>query len=87
MIGQPVETDISPSPERVVVAGAMSKPVVEPLRGEAAWRAAKKGVAERNEEAFARGRKERTTRDNAQIARRVAQEREADRSLPRQPTH
>ena len=65
----------------------MSKPVVEPLRGEAAWRAAKKGVAERNEEAFARGRKERTTRDNAQIARRVAQEREADRSLPRQPAH
>ena len=45
------------------------------------------GVAERNEEAFARGRKERAERDNAQTARQVAQEREADRSLPRQPAH
>jgi len=64
----------------------MSKPVVEPLRGEAAWRAAKKGVAERNEEAYARGRKERAERDHAQMARRVAQEREADRNI-RQPAH
>ena len=62
----------------------MSKPV-EPLRGDAAWKAAKKGVSDRNEEAYARGRKERTERDHAQMARRVAQEREADRSLPRQP--
>ena len=65
----------------------MSKPVVEPLRGEAAWRAAKKGVAERNEEAFARGRKERAVRDTARVARAVEQEREANRSLPRQPVH
>ena len=65
----------------------MSKPVVEPLRGEAAWRAAKKGVAERNEEAFARGRKERAERDTARVARQVAQERENNRSLPQQPVH
>ena len=56
----------------------------EPLRGDAAWRAAKKGVAERNEEAFARGRKERAARDSAKAARRLEQEREADRGL-RQP--
>ena len=53
----------------------------EPLRGEAAWKAAKKGVAERNEEAFARGRKERAARDSAKVARRLEQEREADRGL------
>ena len=58
----------------------------EPLRGEAAWRAAKKGVAERNEEAFARGRKERAAKHSAWTARQVEQEREANRSLPHQPT-
>jgi hypothetical protein len=65
----------------------MSKPDAEPLRGDAAWRAAKKGVAERNEEAFARGRKERAAKNTAWTARQIAQEREADRSLPSQPTH
>ena len=64
----------------------MSKSV-EPLRGEAAWKAAKKGISDRNEEAFARGRKERAARNIAWTARQVAQEREADRSLPRQPAH
>ena len=59
----------------------------EPLRGEAAWKAAKQKISDRNEEAYARGRKERTERDHAQMARRIAQEREADRSLPRQPAH
>ena len=58
---------------------------VEPLRGEAAWRAAKKGVAERNEEAFARGRRERAARHSAWVARQVEQEREANRHLPAQP--
>ena len=51
----------------------MSKPV-EPLRGDAAWRAAKKGVAERNEEAFARGRRERAARDSARVVRRASAE-------------
>jgi len=56
----------------------------EPLRGDAAWKAAKKGVAARNEEAFARGRKERAAREGERAARRLEQEREADRGL-RQP--
>ena len=60
----------------------MSKPV-EPLRGEAAWNAAKKGVADRNEKAYARGRKEREAKNTAFAARRLEQEREANRDLPR----
>jgi hypothetical protein len=59
----------------------------EPLRGEAAFKAAKKGVAERNEEAYARGRKDRAARNTAYAARRNAQDREADRNLPHQPSH
>ena len=55
----------------------------EPLRGDAAWKAAKKGVAERNEAAFARGRQERTQRDAARAARVNQQQRDADRNLPR----
>jgi hypothetical protein len=62
----------------------MSKPV-EPLRGEAAWKAAKKGVAERNEAAYARGRRERAARHSAWVGRRIEEEREANRRLPRQP--
>ena len=42
----------------------MSKPV-EPLRGDAAWKAAKKGVADRNEEAYARGRRDRAAKNTA----------------------
>ena len=41
----------------------MSKPT-EPLRGDAAWRAAKKDVADRNEAAYARGREERAAEDD-----------------------
>ena len=53
----------------------MSNPV-EPLRGEAAWKAMKKDVAERNEQAYARGRRERA-------ARRLEEERQNNRDLPR----
>ena len=60
----------------------MSKPD-EPLRGEAAWKAMKKGVAERNEEAYARGRKDRAAKNSAFAARRLEQERQSDRDLPR----
>ena len=60
----------------------MSKPV-EPLRGEAAWNAAKKDIAERNEQAYARGRKERAAKNTAFAARRLEQERQANRDLPR----
>jgi hypothetical protein len=62
----------------------MSKPI-EPLRGEAAWKAAKKEIAERNEAAYARGRRERADRDAARVTRRRQQEREANQSLPSQP--
>ena len=61
-----------------------SKPS-EPLRGEAAWKAAKKTVAEHNEAAYARGRRERATRDAAWAARRLEEQRQADRNLPERP--
>ena len=61
----------------------MSKPT-EPLRGEAAWRAAKKEIAERNEAAYARGRDERAARDAARVTRRREELKEANRSLPGQ---
>ena len=60
----------------------MSKSV-EPLRGDAAWRAAKKGVADRNEEAYARGRKDRAAKNTAFAVRRLEEERQANRDLPR----
>ena len=55
----------------------------EPLRGDAAWKAAKQGIAERNEEAYARGRKERAARNTAFAARRLEEERRNNRDLPR----
>jgi hypothetical protein len=57
---------------------------VEPLRGEAAWKAAKKGIADRNEQAYARGRRDRAARNTAFAARRLEQERQSDRDLFRQ---
>ena len=54
----------------------------EPLRGEAAWKAAKQGVAARNEQAYARGRKLRAERNTAFAARRLEDERRSNRDLP-----
>jgi hypothetical protein len=62
----------------------MSTPT-EPLRGEAAWKAAKKQVADRNEAAYAQARRERELRDAARVTRRRQEEREANENLPRQP--
>jgi hypothetical protein len=59
----------------------MSKPT-ENLRGEAAWKAAKQEIAERNEAAYARGRKDRVARNANFAVRRMEQEREANRGLP-----
>jgi hypothetical protein len=59
------------------------KKSTEPLRGEAAWKAAKKGVSERNEAAYARGRRERAARDAARVTRRIEEERQANQNLPR----
>jgi hypothetical protein len=56
-----------------------------PLRGDAAWKAAKKAISDRNDAAYARSRKERAEQDAATRARRVAAERRADANLPTQP--
>jgi hypothetical protein len=63
----------------------MKKQPEEPLRGEAAWKAEKQRIAARNEEAYARGRRERAARATARATRVHEQEREANRSLPTQP--
>ena len=60
----------------------MSKPV-EPLRGEAAWKAEKQSIAARNEQAYAQGRKDRAARNAAFAVRRLEEERQANRDLPR----
>jgi hypothetical protein len=62
----------------------MSNPS-EPLRGEAAWKAAKKSIADRNEAAYARGRRERAARDAAWASRRREEQRAANVNLPAQP--
>jgi hypothetical protein len=43
----------------------------EPLTGDAAWQAAKREVSKRNEEAFARARAQRSTRDAAVRAQQI----------------
>jgi hypothetical protein len=64
----------------------MSKSI-EPLRGDAAWKAAKKEVAARNEAAYARGRRERADRDAAWASRRREELKTANSDLPSQPRH
>jgi hypothetical protein len=64
----------------------MNKPI-EPLRGEAAWKATKKDIAARNEAAYARGRRERVARDAARVVRRREEQRELNQNLPTQPAH
>jgi hypothetical protein len=56
-----------------------------PLRGDAAWNAAKREVAKRNEAAYAKAREDRTMREAAVRAREAAAERREFASLPRQP--
>jgi hypothetical protein len=48
----------------------------EPLRGDAAWKAAKQEIAKRNEAAYARGREQRAQQDAARVKRNVALDRE-----------
>jgi hypothetical protein len=57
----------------------------EPLRGEAAWKAEKKRVADRNEEAYARGRDDRAARNAAHARERREAERQDHRDLPKPP--
>jgi hypothetical protein len=57
----------------------------EPLRGEAAFRAAKERVEKANEAAYARGRKERDAENAAAQMRRRDVEKQGMRGLPKQP--
>lgn len=56
-----------------------------PLRGDAAWRAAKQQVAERNDAARARGREQRNAADEVVKRRRDAAARRELSDLPVQP--
>ena len=63
----------------------MSQQPDEPLRGEAAFRAAKERVQKANEAAYARGRTERAAENAAALARRRQIEQAGMKRLPRQP--
>ena len=51
------------------------QPTETPVRGEAAWRAAKEAIASRNEQASKRARARRHEKDELDAAQRVAAER------------
>lgn len=51
------------------------QPIETPVRGEAAWRAAKEAIASRNEQASKRARARRHEKDERDAAVRVAAER------------
>ena len=63
----------------------MSQKTPEPLRGEAAFRAAKERVQKANEAAYARGRTERAAENAAALTRRRQIEQAGMKKLPRQP--
>jgi hypothetical protein len=58
---------------------------LEPLRGEAAFRAHKAAIAKRNERACAAGAAERASHEAEISDRAVAADRKERASLPRQP--
>jgi hypothetical protein len=63
----------------------MSQESSEPLRGEAAYRAAKQRIEKANEAAYARGREERAADAAEAAARRRQTERQGMKNLPTQP--
>ena len=63
----------------------MTKQNEEPLRGDAAWRAAKARVAEHNEAAYKRGREQRAAQDQMAADKRRAADKAESERLPRQP--
>lgn len=63
----------------------MNQQPSEPLRGEAAYRAAKARVEKANEAAYARGREERAADAAEAAARRRMTERQGMKNLPKQP--
>ena len=62
----------------------MSQQTNEPLRGEAAYQAAKLRVQKANEAAYARGRAERAADAADAAERRREADRQAGRNLPKQ---
>ena len=63
----------------------MSQETSEPLRGEAAYRAAKQRIEKANEAAYALGREERAADAAEAAARRRQNDRQSMKNLPRQP--
>lgn len=63
----------------------MTKNPDQPLRGEAAWKAAQAEMAQRNDAARARGGKLRAADEAAKLARRRAADAREREHLPEQP--
>jgi hypothetical protein len=59
----------------------------QPLRGEAAWRAAKEAIAKRNDAARAGGAARRAAHEARAAEERLAAERLDVLKLPKQPRH
>ena len=64
----------------------MTKDPPQPLRGDAAWRAEKDRVAQRNEDAYKRGREQRAAQYELAKTRERAAQRREDAEMPHQPT-
>ena len=75
----------APKPAKDYEEDPMSNADSKPLRGEAAWNAAKRDVAKRNEAACAKAREERATREAGARARQAAAERREFADVPHQP--
>ena len=63
----------------------MTKHPNEPVRGEAAWQAARTEIAQRNDAARARGGELRAAAEAAKVARRKADDAREREHLPEQP--
>jgi hypothetical protein len=63
----------------------MSDPSTPPLRGDAAWRAARKAVNDKNEQAQKAGAARRALKDADALERRAAADRHDRANLPVQP--
>jgi hypothetical protein len=58
----------------------------QPLTGDAAWRAARQAVSDRNDQAFKRGAERRAAEDAQVMARRRDADLREREILPQQPT-
>jgi hypothetical protein len=62
------------------------KKTEQPLKGDAAYRAQKKAISDRNEAAYGRGRAEREASNEAALAKRRALDKRDMADLPTQPS-